>query len=144
MKCVRLQKRCHRKMKKKRKKKRKGFWRANKLDKFIRTIRTLTSYLPFGHCYFFKVEKKNSCVEMKRLLMNPRWRCALFIFAFHFSKNRQRYCNLACTKRKKERKKGSLVKFQKTEFAAINILQIFYWFGNQVLEMMMVERYLGA
>ena len=28
-----------------------------------------------------------------------------FIFVFHFSKSRQRYCNLVCTKRKRERKK---------------------------------------
>ena len=68
MKCVQLQKRCHRKMKKKSEK---GFLGADKLNKFIHTISTLTSYLPFGHCYFFKAEKKNSCVEMKRLLMNP-------------------------------------------------------------------------
>ena len=56
MKCVQLQKRCQRKMKKK--KSEKGFLGANKLNKFIRIIRTLTSYLPFGNCYFFKAEKK--------------------------------------------------------------------------------------
>ena len=58
------------------------FW-ANKLNKFIRIIRTWTSYLPFGNCYFLKAEKKkiiiNSCVEMKRLLMNPPSRCGLLI-----------------------------------------------------------------
>ena len=58
------------------------FW-ANKLNKFIRIIRTWTSYLLFGNCYFFKAEKKiiiiNSCVEMKRLLMNPPSRCGLLI-----------------------------------------------------------------
>ena len=59
------------------------FW-ANKLNKFIRIIRTWTSYLPFGNCYFFKAEKKKiiiitSCVEMKRLLMNPPWRYGLLI-----------------------------------------------------------------
>ena len=40
------------------KKSEKGFLGANKLNKFIRIIRTLTSYLPFGNCYFFKAEKK--------------------------------------------------------------------------------------
>ena len=33
-----------------------------------------------------------------------------FISAFHFSKSRQRYCNLVCTKRKKERKTGEIPK----------------------------------
>ena len=35
-----------------------GIFLANKLNKFIRIIRTWTSYLPFENCYFFKAEKK--------------------------------------------------------------------------------------
>ena len=55
MKCAQLQKRCHRKMKKKCQL---GIFWANMLNKFICIIRTWTSYLPFGNCYFFKAEKK--------------------------------------------------------------------------------------
>ena len=56
------------------------FW-ANKLNKFIRIIRTWTSYLPFGNCYLplFKIIIINSCMEMKRLLINPPSRCGLLI-----------------------------------------------------------------
>ena len=117
---------------------------ANKLNKFIRIIRTWTSYLPFGNCYFFKAEKKKiiiitSCVEMKRLLMNPPSRCGLLIpiwllSSFFIFLRVDNVIAIWCVlkEREKERKKGRLVKFQKTEFAAINIFQIFYWLGNQV------------
>ena len=120
------------------------FW-ANKLNKFIRIIRTWTSYLPFGNCYLplFKIIIINSCMEMKRLLMNPPSRCGLLIpiwllSSFFIFLRVDNVIAIWCVlkeiekERKKERKKGRLVKFQKTEFAAINIFQIFYWFGNQV------------
>ena len=56
------------------------FW-VNKVNKFIRIIPTWTSYLPFGNCYLplFKIIIINSCMEMKRLLINPPSRCGLLI-----------------------------------------------------------------
>jgi len=82
--------------------------------------------------FFFKLKKKKFLRGNETAANEPTMKMWLpnsylaFIFVFHFSKSRQRYFNLVCTKRKKERKKEGLVKFQKTEFAAINIFQIFY------------------
>ena len=80
---------------------------------------------------------------MKRLLMNPPWRYGLLIpiwvlSSFFIFLRVDNVIAIWCVlkerekERKKERKKERLVKFQKTEFAAINIFQILYWFGNQV------------
>ena len=72
-------------------------------------------------------------MEMKRLLMNPPSRCGLLIpiwllSSFFIFLRVDNVIAIWCVlkEREKERKKGRLVKFQKTEFAAINIFQIFY------------------
>ena len=156
MKCAQLQKRCHRKMEKK--KCQLGIFWANKLNKFIRIIRTWTSYLPFGNCYFFKAEKKknnnNKFLRRNETAANePTLKIWLinsylgFIFVFHFSKSRQRYCNLVCTKRKRERQKERKEDWWNSKTQNLQRSIYFRYFTDletRFLEMMMVERYLGA
>ena len=70
-----------------------------------------------------------------------------FIFVFHFSKSRQRYCNLVCTKRKRERKKERKEDWWNSKRQNLQRSIYFRYFTDletRFLEMMMVERYLGA
>ena len=113
MKCAQLQKRCHRKMEKK-----------NCQLGIFGLISLINSFASYAHgrriclletVIFLKLRKNNNNNKflsgnetaaneptLKMWLINSYLG---FIFVFHFSKSRQRYCNLVCTKRKRERKK---------------------------------------
>ena len=131
------------------------FW-ANKLNKFIRIIRTWTSYLPFGNCYLplFKIIIINSCMEMKRLLMNPPSRCGLLIpiwllSSFFIFLRVDNVIAIWCVLKEieKERKKERKEDWWNSKRQNLQRSIYFRYFTDletRFLEMMMVERYLGA
>ena len=131
------------------------FW-ANKLNKFIRIIRTWTSYLPFGDCYLplFKIIIINSCMEMRRLLMNPPSRCGLLIpiwllSSFFIFLRVDNVIAIWCVLKEieKERKKERKEDWWNSKRQNLQRSIYFRYFTDletRFLEMMMVERYLGA
>ena len=131
------------------------FW-VNKLNKLIRIIPTWTSYLPFGNCYLplFKIIIINSCMEMRRLLMNPPSRCGLLIpiwllSSFFIFLRVDNVIAIWCVlkeiekEREKERKKDWWNSKRQNLQRSI-YFRYFTDLETRFLEMMMVERYLGA